>query len=331
MDKIFQEEQQNLSGIERKIDDIIARYLPHAQKCAAEQIDFRIYDNEDRDRLLQLRREQAEMEQLVERYRAYKPSPYFGRLDLEQEEDDHVRTVTCYIGNDAISDGADGFLNIDEAQDLSVSEYRLLRMVLGRDCVFNLYGDVNQTVYSYKGITDWGEIEDSFANNVYVLNENYRNTQQITEFCNKEFDAEIYAIGVSGPPVEERSAEEAVRRVLEIKGAEPECRAAILYRYGLKEIQELLKELLPEQDVSWNSVDPKKISVLSVETAKGLEFDVVVAIVDQMSINETYISYTRAMGRLIVVRDQFSSAMLPEDGDVLEEDDAEETEIVETS
>ena len=42
----------------------------------------------------------------------------------------------------------DTFLNIDEAQDISIAEYHLLRMVLGDKCVFNLYGDINQSVYS---------------------------------------------------------------------------------------------------------------------------------------------------------------------------------------
>ena len=54
----------------------------------------------------------------------------------------------------------DTFLNIDEAQDLSVAEYKLLRLILGSRCVFNLYGDINQLVYSYKGITDWEELSE---------------------------------------------------------------------------------------------------------------------------------------------------------------------------
>jgi len=203
----------------------------------------------------------------------------------------------------------DAFLNIDEAQDISIAEYHLLRMILGNRCIFNLYGDINQSVYSYKGITDWNEIADITSGNIYVLNENYRNTLQITNFCNKEFGAEFLPIGISGEPVEETDTATAIKWILDLKQKNPDYRVAILHRHGLKAVQERLRSLLMWQDVSWYSVDDKKLSVLSVETAKGLEFEAVVAIVDQMSTNEKYISYTRALERLNVVRDEFSSEL----------------------
>lgn len=203
----------------------------------------------------------------------------------------------------------DTFLNIDEAQDISVAEYHLLRMVLGEKCVFNLYGDINQSVYSYKGIMDWEDISDITGGNIYVLNENYRNTLQITDFCNKEFGAEVYPIGISGEDVVESDTIAAVQWILDIKKTNPDFRVAIIHRHGLKAIQECLRSLLAKEDVSWYFVDDEKLSVLSVETAKGLEFEAVVAIVDQMSNNEKYISYTRALDRLAVVRDKFSSEL----------------------
>lgn len=209
----------------------------------------------------------------------------------------------------------DNFLNIDEAQDISIAEYHLLRMVLGDKCVFNLYGDINQSVYSYKGVTDWEEITNITGENIYVLNENYRNTLQITEFCNKEFGAEVYPIGISGEPVVELGIEAAIEWIVNIKKMNPEYRVAVLHRHGLKSVQDLLHKLLADYDVSWYSVDEKKLSVVSVEIAKGLEFEAVVAIVDQMSHNEKYISYTRALDKLAVVRDEFSAELTSDDGD----------------
>lgn len=222
---------------------------------------------------------------------------------------------------------SDTFLNIDEAQDISVAEYKLLRMALGEKCVFNLYGDINQSVYSYKGIVDWEDIADITAGNIYVLNENYRNTLQITDFSNKEFGAEIYPIGVSGEEVLEVSTEAAVKWILELKKSNPDFRVAIIHRYGLKAIRECLYMLLSEEDVSWYSVDDRKLSVVTVETAKGLEFEAVVAIVDQMSNNEKYISYTRALDRLAVVRDSFPSELDIDDTDEeIDEEFVEQTE-----
>ena len=142
---------------------------------------------------------------------------------------------------------------------------------------------------------------------LYVLNENYRNTLQITEFCNKEFGAEVYPIGISGESVLELDLETAVHQISEIKKRNPEYRVAIIHRYGLKGIKKELRKILADQDVSWKAVDVRKICVIPVEIAKGLEFEAVVVIVDRMSDNEKYVSYTRALDKLIVVRDQIST------------------------
>lgn len=225
----------------------------------------------------------------------------------------------------------DSFLNIDEAQDISIVEYNLLRGILGERCIFNLYGDINQSVYSNKGINDWDEISHITNGNVYVLNENYRNTLQITNFCNEEFNAEVYPIGISGAPVIERDAADAIKWIIDIKKENPDHRVAIIHRHGLKEAQEILESLLKDEDISWYVVDDKKISVISVETAKGLEFESVVAIVDQMTNNEKYITYTRALDNLSVVRDKFSNEILVDETDEEFEDEfvAKTEEVIE--
>ena len=41
---------------------------------------------------------------------------------------------------------------------------------------------------------------------------------------------------------------------------------------------------------------------MTAESVKGLEFDAVVAVVDSMTANEQYVSYTRALDNLIVTR-----------------------------
>ena len=41
---------------------------------------------------------------------------------------------------------------------------------------------------------------------------------------------------------------------------------------------------------------------MPVELVKGLEFDAVVAVIDDMSTNEQYVAYTRALDNLIVTR-----------------------------
>ncbi len=215
------------------------------------------------------------------------------------------------------------FINIDEAQDLAETEYVLLRRILGPKTNFNLYGDVNQLVYSYKGITQWDEIADVITNNLYFLNENYRNTLQITDFCNKQFEADITGIGLAGEEVKKLPFNKAIAELNRIKKAMPDCRAAVIYRKGLNKISEALAG--HESSVVFDQVDEKKISVITVEESKGLEFDAVVVIESQMIDREKYISYTRALDNLIIT--ELPGAEIEADNDPGGNDESPESPV----
>ena len=257
---------------------------------------------------------------LFDKYREY-GQPYF---KANYRHKLYLRLLFCSFYYPDIHN-PDTFLNIDEAQDISVSEYRLLKAINGKKCVLNLYGDINQSVYIFKGIQNWEDIRSIAGDKIYVLNENYRNTVQITEYCNKEFDAEVVPIGITGYNVLEMTTAFAVEWIKKIKKQNPSHRTAIIYRYGVKEIQDALHELLKDADVSWSVVDNNKLSVISVETAKGLEFEEVVAIVSQMTNNEKYISFTRALNNLVVVRDSYTAELSDEN----EAEDTIEAEFTE--
>ncbi len=225
------------------------------------------------------------------------------------------------------------FMCIDEAQDLSVIEYALLRRILGPRTVFNLYGDVNQLVYSYKGITQWDEIAGEVTPNVCFLNENYRNTRQITDFCNKEFEADVFPIGLSGENVRRMSVSETVDELLAIHKKTPEMRIAVIYRRGLSGVRDALSVL--QDNAVFDRVETSKISVITVEESKGLEFDAVAVIESQLSMNEKYISYTRALDNLIITELPGSviknEAVTPDDASVndIQEEATEATERTE--
>ena len=82
------------------------------------------------------------------------------------------------------------------------------------------------------------------------------------------------------------------------------------------------------QNISWDKVDDRKLSVISVEAAKGLEFDAVVVISDHMSINERYISYTRTLEQLTVVHEKFSPELMDETVDGVESEFADESRLI---
>ncbi len=200
------------------------------------------------------------------------------------------------------SAGSDTYLNIDEAQDISAEEYNLINLVNGERCIFNLYGDINQNIYPQKGITDWGELEQLVGENIYVLNEDYRNTLQITEYCNKEFDADIFPIGVRGEEVSHMDLGQALKWLVQMKQKNPESRTVLIIKKDSEDLRATVLENMYMDDFSWLTVDDKKVSVLTVEKAKGLEFETVVVACKDMEINELYIAYTRALENLCIVK-----------------------------
>ena len=87
-----------------------------------------------------------------------------------------------------------------------------------------------------------------------------------------------------------------------MKRTNPGYRTAIIVHRDTDEIRRLLTDTMNHAEVSWFTADDSKLSVLTVENAKGLEFDAVVAISADMEVNEQYIAYTRALDHLCVVK-----------------------------
>ena len=182
------------------------------------------------------------------------------------------------------------FVFVDEAQDISECEYTLLRAI-NESAVFNLFGDVEQNVTAYRGVKDWKIPFPDFE--IFYLNQNYRNTNQIVDFVATNLQVDMQSIGYEGPPVE-RITQRGINAFFKDKK-------------GLKTIicapskkEEYLRKSyhnLSEKGV----VSKSKINIMTVYESKGLEFSSVAVIPDGMSKNERYIAYTRALQYLAVV------------------------------
>ena len=212
----------------------------------------------------------------------------------------YLRLLCCYLYNGPLLHG-DAYLCIDEAQDAAPSEYDLLRNVLGPSCVFNLYGDVHQSIYQGHSIRNWADLS-RHKMEVLELDYNYRNTVEITEFCNREFHMNVKPIGITGEPVTIKTLNAAIQEAVQLQKQDAKRTVAILYHYGEQSTSNMLYRLLDPEIMSWDKVQAGKISVLSTTSAKGLEFDLAVVIPTGMVDNEKYIAYTRAVEQLIIVR-----------------------------
>ena len=287
---------QDLASICNRLSDELAR-LKQTALTENEQGEVRNCLEKAKQLSFEALYEQVIVSRLMATYRQYGET--YSKENYRHKLVYTLLLCTLYFEQPSVRDH---FLHIDEAQDISISEYRLWRSIVGERCVFNLYGDVNQAVYSYKGISGWDEIGEITAGHIYQLNENYRNTVQITEFCNTEFGAEVTPIGISGEHVHEWDLKQAIAWIVQKKQEKPEARAAVLLRFGQTDTLHQLKALLENRDIAWFEADDARLSVLSVEKAKGLEFEYVVALTGGMSLNERYVSYTRALEALAVVR-----------------------------
>lgn len=197
----------------------------------------------------------------------------------------------------------DQYIFIDEAQDLNKVEIDLIAKVNSR-AVFNIYGDLKQNITENLGIRKWKEL--NFRDfKYYSLNQNYRNSNEITGFCNNKFNINMRPIGISTEEVITLNCTESkLHELIENKLILKDGTKAII----CKDVGEFKKscgfildnktyKLIENND----GISRDRINILNVYNSKGLEFQNVIAILDSMNENEKYITCTRALNILYII------------------------------
>ena len=180
------------------------------------------------------------------------------------------------------------FVFVDEAQDISPCEYAVLKKINDR-AAFNVFGDLKQNMTSYRGIKDWGEL----GYKEYSLDLNYRNTNQIVEFVSENLHIPMRAIGSEGSEVQIIS-ERGVKSFLGEKG----LRAVITSQSQLENYVRKSYNVVGRS----GRISKSKINIMTVYESKGLEFTSVAVADEDMTDNEKYIAYTRALKNLAIIR-----------------------------
>ena len=201
--------------------------------------------------------------------------------------------------------GDNTFICVDEGQDLSITEYELIKALNRGKSIFNIYGDTNQLLKLGRGISDWTAVEKELeVPQIFYLNENYRNTNQITQFCNDTFEMQVLLTGVDGHKVKEIRRSRLEQSIAELKIGEE--RIAVILPRSVKKKEYIDQEQLPLaiREIMGDEMGNGKIAVVYVDEVKGVEFDRVFVVSDGMDKNEKYIAYTRALSNLTIVKDE---------------------------
>ena len=99
--------------------------------------------------------------------------------------------VTLFQNNPEILDKWQNklrYLLVDEYQDTNITQYELVKMIVGVRCTFTVVGDDDQSIYSWRGARPENliKLKEDFPNlNLIKLEQNYRSTRLILNAANK--------------------------------------------------------------------------------------------------------------------------------------------------
>lgn len=181
------------------------------------------------------------------------------------------------------------FVFVDEAQDYSDIEYRLLRGLHGKKTIIELYGDSMQKITPNRGCGNWSQVKLLCSNEYYELKENYRNTIEIADYVNTHIKEVFRTIGLHGENVHELG---------------PDWRKMVsqeINDYPKRRVAVICKDEEIKATINDNIYDCKNI--YTVIEAKGLEFDSVYVFDKKMTANEKYIACSRALKTLNIIRE----------------------------
>lgn len=216
-----------------------------------------------------------------------------------------------YSGNDEFKNYK--HIVIDEAQDYGEFAFYTLKKIF-KNSTFSIYGDLAQSLYSYRSISSWEPVVDMFKNSELLkLNKSYRTTIEIMNEANK------------------------INKKLNLDEAEAVIRHGDLVEYSNNDLNTLLNNLKDKygtiaiitktqedadkiynemkNDFNINLINSdnltydNNINVLPSYLSKGLEFDAVIVVnpnnnhfndSNRNDLKLLYVSMTRALHKLII-------------------------------
>ena len=175
------------------------------------------------------------------------------------------------------------YLYIDEAQDYNDVEIELIKNY-EQQSTLSIFGDYRQNISDNSLLkNNWNNLKKILKNNFdyYELNENYRNTTNVVEYCNNTLQLNMMAIGVDGEEVQVKI----FKNIDDVISKAKMINAIIITKnnYYLEYI-----------------ANDNQVKAYDIVNVKGLEFKNVVVIDDGLTPNEKYVAFTRSLGDLVI-------------------------------
>lgn len=183
---------------------------------------------------------------------------------------------------------------IDEAQDLGIFNFYVLKKCLPTS-TFSIFGDLAQSIYDYRGIDNWDEVNSLIFNNkanIVNFNKSYRTTASIMNVADTISESinlgksdlvvrQGLPVSFDEAPTSNELVEQIANKIKEYKEKGYKTIAVIsktdlLSRYindDLRELGIVIPNVTEKDDVS---LDEFSVCTISNQLAKGLEFDAVI-------------------------------------------------------
>lgn len=218
--------------------------------------------------------------------------------------------------------GAQKFKNIkatviDEAQDLSVFAFYILDKILFNSNIA-IFGDLAQSIYSYRSIDNWTQVNSVLKNKYTVkqLNKSYRNTIEIMNEANKIIETLGYSKAVpvirNGDKVRYLKSADITNTIINLcnEYRNQGYNSVAIITKDTKKANDIYNKLKQDIEVDLvvenDDIKNHNIKIMPSHLSKGLEFDAVIVIDDFirdsiLDMKLLYVSMTRAMHKLDVI------------------------------
>lgn len=201
--------------------------------------------------------------------------------------------LNLYLKYGFISYNDYNYMFIDEMQDYSDNEFRMIAK-LEKNTHFNLYGDINQNILDYidkKSVDGLKNLLNEILHTDNILNynllENYRNSKQITNYCNNFIKTKMNPMGINSEDITFKSIKK------------EDIITDITNNFKVDEIVIITNNSIIEEKLLKLDYE-----VYSIKMAKGLEFSKVLVIEEDFNDTEKYVAYTRTLDKLFIYKSE---------------------------